>query len=423
MLALLLLLWPALSFATDPADPSLSRLSLGRALEIAAERNADMTLSALAITSAQANVLSADVSPNPSISLQAYNVNPRQGIGSGALRDKRVDTTVRVEQLIERGGKRQWRTENASHLVDASRAERIEVLRQLRLLVTIAYYDLLAAQDRLAITRDTANLFKATLDAAGKRRAAGDLAGSEVDRIRVEALRASNDETQAQAEHKRSRLALRLLMGISAPPADLRAEDAWPPLQPVAPQETSAVLADNPAVRAATARLLAAQSALRLAQASRTRDVSVGVQYDRSPASPMNSYVGSNTVGVSMQVPLFTSNYFEGEIRAAIAQVDTAQELVHKAQRQAESEMQRAQNELQSARTRLAMFQDQLSRSAQRAVDAAEFAFRNGAISVTDLLDTRRTYRAVAIDELQARVDYARADAAWRAVIMESPGK
>ncbi len=422
--ALALLIWPLLVTAAPPEVAGLDSLSLTRALDIAIERNPDITLSAIAVRAAEAAVLTADVSPNPALSLQAQSINPRQGIGPGSLRDKQIDTTVRLDQLIERGGKRQYRTENASQMATASRSDLQEARRQLRLSVATAYYDLLAAQERMAITRETASLFQSTLDAAQKRKAAGDLAGSEVERLRVDVLRARNDARQAQADLTRSRLALLLMLGISAAPDEISAADAWPAPQAGArPTDVDALLARRPDVQAASARVQAAQAGLRLAQASRTRDVSVGVQADRSPASPMNGYYSSNSFGVSVQVPLFTSNYFEGDIRNALAGVDSAQENLHKVRRQASFELQRAYNDMQSAQERVARFRDELSQAAGRAVEAAEFAFRNGAISVTDVLDARRTFRAITIDELSARADYAKALSAWRAATLEDSSK
>jgi cobalt-zinc-cadmium efflux system outer membrane protein len=44
-----------------------------------------------------------------------------------------------------------------------------------------------------------------------------------------------------------------------------------------------------------------------------------------------------------------------------------------------------------------------------------EFAFRRGASSVLEVLDARRTLRAVRLEALAARTEHAKAYAAWRA--------
>ena len=55
------------------------------------------------------------------------------------------DSSVRIDQQIERGGKRALRVDNAQYLEQASRADLADVRRQLKLAVAQAYYDLLSA--------------------------------------------------------------------------------------------------------------------------------------------------------------------------------------------------------------------------------------------------------------------------------------
>ena len=59
---------------------------------------------------------------------------------------------------------------------------------------------------------------------------------------------------------------------------------------------------------------------------------------------------------------------------------------------------------------------EQTVAEAMRSASAAEFAYANGAMGVMDLLDARRTLRAIQIESVNARAEYARAWAAWRAV-------
>lgn len=58
---------------------------------------------------------------------------------------------------------------------------------------------------------------------------------------------------------------------------------------------------------------------------------------------------------------------------------------------------------------------DALLKEAQRAADASEYAYKRGAVGVTDLLDARRTLYATRLDAASANADYAKALAAWQA--------
>ena len=67
-------------------------------------------------------------------------------------------------------------------------------------------------------------------------------------------------------------------------------------------------------------------------------------------------------------------------------------------------------NTAQRART---YDQDILPR-ARKVAAAAELAYSKGALSLTDLLDARRTLRATLLDALAASTDHARAAGAWQ---------
>ena len=136
---------PAQISAPAPAMQEPATLSLAQAQRLALERNPDLRAALSAVRGAQAATRTADNAPNPVLTLQTMNINPAQGIGSGSLRAKAIDSAIRIDQQIERGGKRELRVRNAQFLEQAARADLGEVRRQLRLAVAQAYYDLLAA--------------------------------------------------------------------------------------------------------------------------------------------------------------------------------------------------------------------------------------------------------------------------------------
>jgi cobalt-zinc-cadmium efflux system outer membrane protein len=399
-------------------SPHASALSLRDAVDTALQRNHDVRISALEVRSAEAATIVARAAQNPALTVQSTGINPRR-VGPGRLRDKNLDSTIRIDQLIERGGKRQLRTDSALHLEEASRLDLNDTRRQLRVLVANAYYDLLAAQDRLETANETIGLFEGTLGAAQKRRKAGDIAGADVERIQVDALRARNDYRQAQADLAKAQLALALLIGTPDSAEALRAGDAWPaPDQAGIDSDLEARIDQRPDIKAAQARVDAAISARALALASRTRDVTVGAQFEHVPGNENN-----NTWGVSVQIPLFTRYYYDGEIRSAEAALDTARENLAKARSIARNEIYESLQDLRAAMDRARRFQQELLVAARRSTDAAEFGFKNGAIGVMDVLDARRTYRLTQFDAVTAQADYAKAFAAWRAAVNEEEKK
>jgi len=393
-------------------------LSAAQAQALALERNYDLAIAKSTVASARANVLSAGAPPNPVLGLSTSSINLGGHNGSGPLWRKSVDSIVSVTQLIERGGKRELRRENAEHQVRAADADLRDVQRQLKLMVAAAYADLHAAQDRLAATRDAAQLLDAMLSATQARRKAGDIAGADVERVRVDALRARNEVASADAELQRARRALALLLNERERADVLEAADSWPALDEAtlpSAQSVQTIVDRRADVLAAAARVDAATAGTKLAESLRTRDVSVGVQYEHYPQPRSNDNSSGNTLGVSLQVPLFTRYYYEGEIGASLAALDTAKENLARTRAAAEADVSTALAALKGAAERVRRNRDELLVAAEKAAAAAEYAYKNGAVGVIDMLDARRTLRATRLDALAALADFSKALASWRA--------
>ncbi len=393
-------------------------LSQSQAQALALERNYDLAIAKSTLASARANVLAAGAAPNPVLGLSTSSIDPGGHNGSGPLWRKRVDSIVSLSQLIERGDKRALRRENAEHNVRAADADLLDVRRQLRLLVAQAYTDLHVAQDRLAAARDAAQLLEAMLSATQVRRRAGDIAGTDVERVRVDALRARNEVALAEAELQRSRRALGFLLNEGARADQLEVADHWPSLDEAvlpATQSIATLVERRADVLAAAARIDAAAAGARLAESLRTRDVSVGVQYEHYPQPGSQGNSAGNSVGVSLQVPLFTRYYYAGEIGASLAALDAAKEQLARTRAAAEADVSTALAALHSAAERVRRNRDELLVAAERAAMAAEYAYKNGAVGVIDMLDARRTLRATRLDALTALADFSKALASWRA--------
>jgi outer membrane protein, heavy metal efflux system len=403
-----------------PAQDNVIGLTLRDAEQQLQDANRELRLARRALEAAQAGTVVAGARPNPNLSLGVAQINPQVGVGGGGFRDKTVDSSVRVDQVIERGDKRELRISAARRSEAAVVQDYADVLRQQRLALRAAYYDLLFAQDKSAVTQGNIALFERTIEAAELRYKAGDIAAADVSRLRVDALRAQNDARTAEAERRRAQLALAYLIGAESKAAALSAVDPWPAAAAPEPQQvTEDMLERRPDVRAARSRVEAAAGARDVARSLRTRDVTVGLSYDHYPVNPgfaAGSGAGTgSTYGVFLSLPLFARYHYEGEIQRAEADYGAALDTLEKARAQARAELNRTASDLQAAAERLARYDGSLLAEAKKASDSAEYAYKNGAIGVMDLLDARRTLRAIQIDAAAARNDYAKALSAWQA--------
>jgi cobalt-zinc-cadmium efflux system outer membrane protein len=395
-------------------------LSLQQVITLALKKNHDLKLSESAIDSAIAAGMIAGAAPNPTLSLQAANINPKAGIGPGNLRSKAIDNAIRVDQLFERGGKLAYRKASAALLTDAARADALDARRQVRIMVSQSYFDLLASEEKLLVLQQTAALYDTTVTIAQKREKSGDLAGADLARLLVDALRSKNEVVQGEADLLKNRQNLLFLIGRTRQTTAFSLTDSWPATSSLFIEQSDADIEHRPDVIAAKARVDSALAARQLALASRSRDVTVGMQVDHYPVTAGNTQGSGNSFGVYVQIPLFTGYHFEGEIRAAEAGVDVAIEVLEKTRDLAKNDAVQNWQDVSTSLSLLLRFDDNLLVAAKKSADAAEFAFRHGAIGIMDVLDTRRTYKAIELDALSARLTYAKALTTWQATQSEN---
>jgi cobalt-zinc-cadmium efflux system outer membrane protein len=387
-------------------------LTLREAETRLSEKNRDIQAARRALEAAEAGAQVANARPNPNLSIQSAGISPRNGIGSGRLNDKIVDMTIRLDQVVERGGKRQLRGDAAEKLVRAAEQDVADALRAQRLALRHAYFDLKLAQEKLAIARDFAGMSGKSLRATELRLKAGDISASDAARLRVDAMRAQNDLRSAQADLVRAQFVLASLIAAEEAATGLEASDAWPrgaALEPARRVQKDDAIDSRPDVRAAAQRVEAAEANRKLVLALKSRDITVGAQYEHFPEN------SGNTWGVGISIPLFVAYGYEGEIRRAENDWHAARDAQEKTRAQAGAETARTRSDIEAASERIERFRGSLLTEAKRAADAAEFAFQKGAVGVFELLEARRTFKSIQLEAANAEADFAKALAAWLA--------
>lgn len=389
-----------------PAD--VMRVSLPQVLA-AARTNLDVALAQRQLASAQADVTSADRAPLPSLSAGVGQIDLKNGNGRGnPMTQKTYDKSVGLDWTWERGNKRELRTEAARRSSEAVAADLDDVTLQQQLAALGGFYDLLAAQERVAevtqIERSAAELARA----AERRLQAGDLSAQDSLRTDIEAQRARSELRLAELERQRAAVALAQITALGSA-AQLQAQADWPSLQTIAPTPVVDALVENRAdVRAARSRVVAATAAQQGAMALRKSDLTWGISYDHLPGT------STALVSLRMSMPLQWGYAYQGEIARASAQLELAEQALEKTRRLARSELERLLYELQTTAERALSYDVQILPRARRVAEGAELAYRKGALSLTDLLDARRTLRATALDALVARSEHAKVWGSWR---------
>jgi cobalt-zinc-cadmium efflux system outer membrane protein len=407
---------PAILLALLPLTGAAQALSLAEAEALWRENSREVALARAAVTGAEADVVAAGQIPNPGFSLNVSQVSPQSGVGSGPLKDKRMDSIFQINQLVERGDKRGLRVRGAEARLEASRSDAAGTERQQLAGLRAAYYELRLAQETLRLNRETVALYSRSAEAGRLRQKAGDIAPVDVARLQIDRDRAETEARQAQSTLEQAQQRLAYLIGRQGEATSLVAAEEWPPLdrtEPVTP-----AIEGLPDIAAARQRAAAAEAERDLARAKRTRDVTVGIQYERNMWSDPN-----NSLGVGVSVPLFLWHGHEGEIARAESDFDVARQQYDQLLARTREQVAQARSALLAARDRARRLEDGLLADARRVAQAAEFAYGKGAMGLMDLLDARRTLRQIEIETAGARAAYARARSDWELLGEYGKGK
>src|SRR6516165_1861749 len=194
------------------SNSSGQSVTLSQFLAMVAASNLDYAAQRYNVSIAQAQLVAARVSPNPTI----------QYVYGRDVSGEQQPTTYNggVTQTVETAGKRGFRTTVAQKNLLAASATLEDFFRMLRGAATSAYIDAIAGQLIVGEKRRAYESLDRLAAANAKRLEVGELGEVDVYQARVDALQARGDLTAAESIEKSNTLALVQLLGKpnSSPP-------------------------------------------------------------------------------------------------------------------------------------------------------------------------------------------------------------
>ena len=389
----------------NEAPPPLltESLALNRLLQC----NLDIVDSKRSIIANQANLTIAGQLQNPNLTIGIGSISPKLGVGSGPYFDKTIDNSIRYEQLIERGNKRDLRKKSAQSQIAAANEDVRDTERLQSISLLKAMVDLAAVDERINLLSEVVALYEETLQANTIRSEKGDLPPIDIQRQKIDANRARIELRQAQTEEKSAQIALAKLLAWETKANSLKVDTA---ILDIAPMNAGSFDLSNRAdIKAAKLRVDSAASQQDLAQALRKSDITAGVQYDHWPVSNSNANGTGDTISFTLGLPLTVNHSYEGEIARANSDYEAAMEALAHTEANARSEWDRINADVSSAKTNLDILQKEQLPRAEEVANTVEQGYRKGALSLLELLDARRMLRQTRLDTLNARASLARA--------------
>jgi cobalt-zinc-cadmium efflux system outer membrane protein len=369
-------------------------LTLDAAFDLALHANPDLSAAIFELDAVQASVLQADTLPNPSLEL-----------GMEDTRKATRETTLLLSQPIELGGQRAARTRAAERGRDAASADLSAKQADVRAAVITAFFEVLAAQERLQLAHDAAELARRATTVASRRVAAGKVSPVEETKARVAESGVRLERAQAQSELVSARKRLSAMWGSATPHFD-HVEGRLDTLPDLPEMATLAQrLNTAPALASARHEVDRRQALAQLERARRIPDVTVTLGVKRSEEQGRNLAI----VGFSVPLPIFDSN--RGNVLESLRRTDKARDELSATAIRLDGELTQAWEKLSLSRQEAESLRDDIVPGAQSAYDAATKGFEFGKFGFLDVLDSQRTLLQAKSQYLKALSDAHRAAA------------
>ena len=397
----IIVLLSSASFAEDAPsiNPALPAITLREALARSLERSPELKSYSWDIRAAEARILQAGFKPNPELSMEIQDPT-----GSGALKSgKQMEQTIQLSQLIERGGKRDARVAEARAervVIEWDyQVKRIEVMKD----TTLAFLDVLAAQQTLKLATETVSLLEKAIAEATKRVDAAKAQAVEAIRAKVAMQSATIDVEHAEHDLDIVRSKLASMWGAKQinfgdVQGDLDSQPQEPNLA-----ELRAKLARNPELARWQAVREAREATVKTQKTHATQDVTL--------------FGGPRVVGrwddvggvIGVSIPLPWNHRNEGNIAQAEALANKTHDEKRAVEARASAALDAAYQELMRAGHEAGILKTQLLPQAESAVEQLSTSYDAGRSTQLEVLDARRTLIAARQQRLLATKDYHKA--------------
>jgi cobalt-zinc-cadmium efflux system outer membrane protein len=381
-------------------------VTLEEAIREAASSNLELAAARYDISVAEARQITARLRPNPVMTVSGDHLD-LLGTGYTALNNAGPNEfSYRTDFILERGGKRSARMELAALGKSVAELQFEDAIRRLVFDVEIAFVDVQAAKENLALAEDNLRSLSGIVTVNTERVRTGDLAVVELDRSQVAAMQYQTAVRQAELQLRQAKNRLQLLLGrtelldnfdVTGP---LRRDDQRLDLEEI----RSRALAQRPDLLQARRTQARNQADLRLQLAQGKIDYTAGVEYRRQQAP---SGIG-NSLGFFFSMPLPVFNRNQGEIARADREIAQAEAQVRALETRVNGEAVTAWQQYTASRGLLEDIEQRMLGKARDVRQTTEYSYRRGEATLVEFLDAQRAFNDVMQSYNEARAAYAR---------------
>jgi len=372
-------------------------ITLDEAIEIFMRQNLELVAARYDIETAEAEKLTARLRPNPqlTVGLSDLPIN----FSGPLIKEQTYD--YGISRTIELGGKRSKRIATAEANTDVARGQFQMVVWQLTNDVKRKFYTVILNQSLLNLAKENETTFTEIVNHTSELMKAGEISGLDLERVEVEKLKFDTDLANAERDYEVALRDLRFALGGDYRAMDIDAVGSidYEPHQFSHDELLDLALAARPDLKAAKLSERAADANIRLQDAQRIPDLTLGGGVEQVPTG-----TSSYTFGVGITLPVSDRN--QGERAKALIEKKKAENQEALLTNQVRSDVDKALVAFQLQKRRVDLYRTGVITKVNDIQNMTQIALKAGESSTLDLLDAIRTRRDTLASFYQTLFDY-----------------
>ena len=301
--------------------------------------------------------------------------------------------------------------EQAKSLVAESEATLDRDLQNLVVRVTGAYFEYLMSDEQLELVLAQKKMYTSLVDAAKKGLAAGSGTRTDIDDAQARLDMASAQELEARQNQDQTRRQLEVLINQpvgSVAKLNVAALKLVGPVPANLEQWTLRAEKNSPEMKAMQARLDAARREVSKSQAGHLPTLDAIAQWSNSGSeniTRINSRYENKSIGLQLNVPLYSGGYVNSTIRQAVAEQTRAEESMEALRRDLGVRVHKEYRGVSEGVMRVRAL-EQAVRSAEQMMMSTQMSLKAGSRTQLDVLNAQQQYTLALRDLAQARFIY-----------------
>ena len=301
--------------------------------------------------------------------------------------------------------------EQAKSLVAESEATLDRDLQNLVVRVTGAYFEYLMSDEQLELVLAQKKMYTSLVDAAKKGLTAGSGTRTDIDDAQARLDMASAQELEARQNQDQTRRQLEVLINQpvgSVAKLNVAALKLVGPVPAHLEQWTLRAETNSPEMKAMQARLDAARREVSKSQAGHLPTLDAIAQWSNSGSeniTRINSRYENKSIGLQLNVPLYSGGYVNSTIRQAVAEQTRAEESLEALRRDLGVRVHKEYRGVSEGVMRVRAL-EQAVRSAEQMMMSTQMSLKAGSRTQLDVLNAQQQYTLALRDLAQARFIY-----------------